>query len=197
MKEFPVKYRKQIYTVTVDDADADRINAVLHNPGPTHLACGKRSSWYTRERHLSYVPAWKNRGFRPAIWVGGKLQYLARWLLGVSDPKKIVDHIDQNPLNNCRSNLRIVGRTENSYNSGKHGWHRDTFSGVRGVYCLKEPARKPWFIRKRFPGGKEVTVFFRTKEEARTARDLWLEDLAMMLQCAFVAYGDTRNEGAK
>jgi len=44
---------------------------------------------------------------------GGKTVYLHRWLLHIEDPNVHVDHRDNNPLNNMRSNLRKGTRQEN------------------------------------------------------------------------------------
>ncbi len=41
---------------------------------------------------------------------------LHRYILGLTDPKIECDHIDLNPLNNQRENLRIVTRAQNNYN---------------------------------------------------------------------------------
>ena len=175
MKEFPVFYRGEIYLIQVDDEDALRIEAVLNTPA-------KRGPWMTREKSLSYVPAWKNRGFRPAIWTQGKLWYLSRWLLGVTDSKQIVDHIDQNPLNNQRSNLRIVGRRENSYNSGKHGWEwSNKSSKYRGVYWNKQIQK--WRAIVWTSPGKSIQRSFETEEEAAKARDKMLIALIGINDC--------------
>lgn len=181
MKQFPVTYRGQEFLVLVDDEDALRITERLQEIDPwTNI--GGHNPWCKRTRRLSYVPAWKNRGFRPAIWDQGKLQYLARWLLKVSDPKIIVDHIDQDPLNNQRSNLRLTDRRINALNSGEKGWDRPRRSGTRGVYFDKRKGlTKPWIITKILPGQKPTQERFPTEVEAIQAREKWLETLAKVL----------------
>jgi hypothetical protein len=69
--------------------------------------------------------------------IGGSNQgriYMHRLIMNLNDPKIEVDHKDHNPLNNCRSNLRIATRSQNMANktSKKNGtsiylgvgWHK-------------------------------------------------------------------------
>ncbi len=72
---------------------------------------------------------------------GGKPRkiYLHRALTGATEDE-FVDHINRNPLDNRRSNLRIVSRSINNINRGKNKtWKgRPTSSAYRGVSWNKK-----------------------------------------------------------
>ncbi|MGL5188511.1 MAG: HNH endonuclease [Cetobacterium sp.] len=69
----------------------------------------------------------------PKPWEGNYKTYLHRYILDASRSLTI-DHIDRNPLNNTKKNLRIVSRTENSRNRGLFS---NSTSGFRGVSWCK------------------------------------------------------------
>jgi hypothetical protein len=54
---------------------------------------------------------------------------LHRYLMNVP-PTKVVDHIDGDPLNNCKANLRIATNTENCRNSRKRSPGTSKYKGV-------------------------------------------------------------------
>jgi hypothetical protein len=64
---------------------------------------------------------------------------LHRAILGVTDRKLEVDHINHNPLDNRKSNLRICSRIENGSNLSIK---KNNTSGFPGVSWSKE--RKKW-----------------------------------------------------
>jgi hypothetical protein len=82
----------------------------------------------------------------------------------ISKPGKgyVVDHINRNPLDNRRANLRIITRRENQYNSGL--W-RHNKSGHKGVSWSEE--RQKWVAAM---GRKGLRKRFNTFEEAVKAR---------------------------
>jgi AP2 domain len=58
------------------------------------------------------------------------MQKLHRFILGLSDPRILVDHRDGNGLNNCRKNLRIATPSQSSCNRGKPSNNTSGFVGV-------------------------------------------------------------------
>lgn len=74
---------------------------------------------------------------------------------------KFVDHIDHNPLNNRRNNLRECTNAENNRNSRIRN---DNTSGFKGVYYDKTKQRFRAIIKI---NDKQIHVgYFRTPEEA-------------------------------
>lgn len=60
----------------------------------------------------------------------GKLGLMHRFILN-PDNNQFLDHIDENPLNNRRNNLRIANKSLNGYNNSKA--RKDSKTGIRGV----------------------------------------------------------------
>lgn len=83
----------------------------------------------------------------------------------LQEPNGIVDHIDRNPLNNQKYNLRVVGKSENALNNSKQ---KNNTSGCRGVDFDK--ARNKWTARLKVGGVEVLHKRFYTIEEAVQAR---------------------------
>lgn len=80
---------------------------------------------------------------------------------------QIVDHIDGNPLNNTRSNLRFVTTRQNAMNARRH---RDGSSQYKGV-TPNLKAGKPWCAGISINGKRTHLGVFCTEIEAAQAYD--------------------------
>lgn len=86
------------YKTIVDDDDFEYLCKQKWHVkicGRSHYACGKK--WNTSTQTSTNIK-------------------MHRTILGVTDPKIIVDHADGDGLNNIRSNIRICTRSENQAN---------------------------------------------------------------------------------
>lgn len=107
------------------------------------------------------------------IYKGGRTFYAGRWphiimhrmLLGVTNRKTLVDHIDHNGLNNQRSNIRVCDYSQNSMNSKPY---EDSTSRFRGI-TYDPSRRKKWRVRIAKLGVRKFIGHFETEEEAAIA----------------------------
>lgn len=83
------------------------------------------------------------------------------------EKQELVDHVDRNPLNNTRANLRIVDRSKNAHNCriGKNNT-----SGVTGVTWNKK--RQCWMSQIQVNYKNKYLGLFSNIEDAITARRL-------------------------
>ena len=89
--------------------------------------------------------------------------YLHRLILGC--PKNMhIDHIDFNPLNNKRSNLRICTNQQNAFH--QHGV-KNSSSKYKGVSYYKPSSM--WRARIKIDGKAKHIGHFKTEEEAAVA----------------------------
>lgn len=100
--------------------------------------------------------------------VEGKLTsiFMHRVVIG-AEKGQTVDHINRNPLDNRKENLRIVNKSENAMNSKKA---INNSSGYRGVYHDKRDNSYDAFINK---DGKRIYLgrFKQIKEAALAYND--------------------------
>lgn len=93
------------------------------------LVAGKRWS-VTRDRHVT-------------TWHDGKAVGVHRLIMNIVDNKElVVDHINGDPLDNRRANLRTCTHAENLCNQKKS---KNNTSGFKGVYITKTKEGKPRF----------------------------------------------------
>jgi AP2 domain len=145
MKTIQIKSRGSEYTVYVDDD-----SFALVEPYKWHLD--------------AYGYAFTNSDSRShplREWGTGAKMH--RVILGVTDPRIIIDHIDRSRLNNLKLNLRATNKMVNSLNRGLQS---NNTSGYRGVSQTKSGS---WhaYIKK---DGKRISLgCFPTKQDAALA----------------------------
>ena len=92
--------------------------------------------------------------------------FLHRVIMQCTDSNLVVDHIDKNPLNNQKSNLRICTKAENNRNTSSH---KNSSSQYLGVSYDK--ARNKWNAQLMINGVKILAKRYITEIEAAKAYD--------------------------
>lgn len=119
-----------------------------------------------KQRNYLYIVRRKRRG-RGSPQVG-----IHRVILGrmyphqIQDPHYVCDHIDGDPLNNCRDNLRLCTRAQNRHNGGAD---RNNVSGYRGVTWNAK--RQQWHATITAYGQRYFLGWFKDSKEAAKAYD--------------------------
>lgn len=140
---------------TVDRQDAD-LGAMLWHTHP-----GRGGHFYAA-RWVQNGGGWTRELLHRVI--------LARMLGRPLRPGEEVDHIDGNPLNNRRSNLRPATHAQNNRN--RRGW---SASGYKGVYWDKQ--RRKWQARIQHNDRMQHLGYFNSRIEAARAYDDAARDL--------------------
>lgn len=96
----------------------------------------------------------------------GQTKKLHRWLMGY--PAGIVDHLNRNPLDNRRSNLRVTDHKGNARNCSKTP---GLTSRYMGVYRHTQTGR--WVATGSIGGKSKYLGCFSTPEEAAEVSRLW------------------------
>lgn len=147
MRKIPLTQNK---FALVDDEDFIRINKI---------------KWH-------YAEYAKGRGYAKANNKGKKptLLRMHRFILGLNGKEK-VDHINRNPLDNRRKNLRIVTQSQNMMNSGLRTNNK---SGYKGVCFVKR--EKKW-LATTWKDGKQIYIgiFDNPREAAKSYNEKVVE----------------------
>ena len=140
MKIIPVKLRnkKASIPMLVDDKDFKTLNV---------------GSWFTVS------------GGYAAQMREGRCRIAHRILLDSISKQNYIDHIDGNPLNNQRSNLRVCSPAQNSQNQKKHS---NNTSGEKNVVWVSK--LKSWRVRVTENRKVHQIGYFKDFEEAKKAR---------------------------
>lgn len=132
---------------------------------------------YCHETGKVFWTVYAGRGMKPGMQAGtinkngysilrvGKKRYPAHRLiwkhLYKEDPVLEIDHIDGNPSNNRKSNLRLASRMQNSYNRKLISSNTSGVKGVTWVGFLKK-----WKAQCGSNGRMHYLGVFKTIEEA-------------------------------
>ena len=92
--------------------------------------------------------------------------FLHRVIMKCIDPNLVVDHIDNNPVNNKKSNLRICTKAQNNRNTSSHKNSTSKYLGV-----TYDKARSKWNAQLMVNGKRVLTKRFPTEIEAAKAYD--------------------------
>lgn len=90
---------------------------------------------------------------------------LHRYIIGVSNPNQIIDHITGDTLDNRKKNLRTTDKKGNGMNKGLNSNNK---SGIKGVHWSDD--RGKWVASIKVCGKKIFLGYFNDKEEARISR---------------------------
>ena len=140
----------------VDDEDYDHLN---------------EHKWYANRERTDKFYAKRSS----PIDSSGKQRKIRMHRVIINAPKGIpVDHINGNPLDNRKENLRVCTHQENCRNRGKP---KNNKSGYKGVSYMKKSKdminehSKPWKTQITFNGNPITIGMYKTKEEAARAYD--------------------------
>jgi hypothetical protein len=92
--------------------------------------------------------------------------------------KLVIDHIDRNPLNNAKSNLRIVSHAENMKNTKIFTTNKTGIKGVTYIIrksCRREPCYRAGIEHngKRYSKQFSTAIYQNAKELAKEQRLAW------------------------
>ena len=107
-----------------------------------------------------------NKGVKGIYYIGNRYGKAIHSIIMETPKGYEVDHIDMNPLNNCRSNLRICTHQQNQCNQNLQ---KNNTSGVIGVRFYKP--RNKYVARIKY-WGKDIHLgYYINKTEAMQARN--------------------------
>jgi len=104
--------------------------------------------------------------------INGRFVYLHRLVMSVTDKNIYVDHIDQNTLNNIKSNLRTCTKAENHRNGRMRPNNK---SGYRGVHWVG-PCKR-WHVQIKQDGktkylGRFTDLIIAAKAYNKAAKEI-------------------------
>ena len=121
-------------TITINSAKYGEFVVFVDDEDYENVMKYKWSILKTKRHRCVYVINTTYGGMKNGKRLKNKHHSIHRLILGITDPCILVDHIDRNPLNNQKSNLRICNQMQNSLNRTPR---TDTTSKYKGVTLVK------------------------------------------------------------
>lgn len=97
---------------------------------------------------------------------GGKKKLYMHRLIVEAEDGQLIDHINQNRLDNRRSNLRLADKSINGFNRGKQN---NNTSGYKGVTRHTQCKEGRWVAQLQYQSKHYYIGLFKTREEASRA----------------------------
>jgi hypothetical protein len=150
MKKIRLRGKYSNLFVMVDDEDYEKV--ILYY-------------WYGMKESYGRIYAFTTADYNKLT---GKRKTIRmhRLIMGVTDRKIQIDHIDRNGLNNQKDNLRLCNHSQNQQNKIKRN---NCSSQYKGVSRPKD--RKNWKVEIYFNGNYLRIGTFKSEEEAAKAYD--------------------------
>lgn len=102
----------------------------------------------------------------------GFTQRLANFIMNDTNNSRMFDHIDRNPFNNCKNNLREATKQQNCFNTSKR---QNTSSKYKGVSLNKRLNKWHSYISRNY---NRINIgWFETEEAAARAYDVKAREL--------------------
>ncbi len=119
------------------------------------------------KHYVDNYTMWVNTQGYVQIYYKGKIREFSRLLLGILDEPSSTraDHIDHNPLNDSKSNLRVVNCGENAQNREKK---KNCSSSYKGVVWNKH--KQLWSVAASHDGVRSHLGFFAKDDELEAGK---------------------------
>lgn len=125
------------------------------------------------DKVLKYCWTVNSRGYvvgATRVDIGKKGLRLHRYLMDCTDTKLVVDHINHNPSDNRKTNLRVCTQQQNMFNQRPNTRNK---SGVRGVRFIAQMNK--WETRFKFDGKERAVGYFENLTDAIALRKQYEE----------------------
>jgi len=155
----PLDYLKSILRYNAETGELLWIKTV----GPKAKAGSAAGTKITTRHNRKKPYSWMQVGIKGKAYQAHRIAWYLYY--GVDPQNTFVDHINQNPLDNCITNLRLVNHNENNWNAS--GCLANNSSGFRGVYKHKQSGK--WAACMTINGKTKHLGVFNSPEEASEA----------------------------